>query len=150
MLLLTQSLRSKVKTKSGNSLFFGSHPHLPSTSSHQQPSIPFKHNHMAVKAMSPHKFRPIREHADAVHEDMKMWRVAGMQKEGKTLRRLSVKSQHATLQSFRADDDDKARVVSDLCVIGPKAHTFNERNKESQTKQLNLTAVKPTRLGNSA
>lgn len=84
---------------------------------------------MAVEAMIPHNFCPIREHADVVTWDMKMWRVTGMQKKTKT--------QHTPLQSFTVDSDDKAGVVSDLCVIGLKDHTFNERNKESQTKQLN-------------
>lgn len=60
-----------------------------------------------------------------------------MQTKRKTARCLSVKSQHTMLQSFTADSDDKAGVDSDLCVIGLKDHTFNERNKELQTKQLN-------------
>lgn len=34
------------------------------------------------------------------------------------------------------DYEGKAGVVSDFCVIGLKGHLFNERNKESQTKQL--------------
>lgn len=36
-------------------------------------------------------------------------------------------------------------VVSDLCAIGPEDRTF----KESQTKQPNVTVVKPTKVANS-
>lgn len=90
---------------------------------------------MVVEAMIARRFCPTpRAAPGAAREEMKMWRATGMPKKAKK-----------PLVSVSEELEAGYGVVSDLCVIGPEDHTF----KESETKQPNVTVVKPTKVANS-